>query len=57
MKTTKRIRYKVCEIGKTQIFGHTELLLEIPREMAMRALEETQVLYINKDVFMQQVEE
>eukprot|EP00347_Sterkiella_histriomuscorum_P012747 403367377 len=56
VKKTKRIRYKVHEISKAQIFGHDELLLDTPRQMTMRALEETNILYLNKETFLSIVE-
>ena len=56
MKKTKRVRYKVHELGKAQIFGHDELLLDVPRQMTVRALEETDVLYINKEHFLTKID-
>jgi len=52
VKTTKRIRYKIEELGKAQIFGHNELVLEIPRQTTIKCLEETNILYLNKEVFL-----
>jgi CRP-like cAMP-binding protein len=46
----------VYELGKSQIFGHDELLLDTPRQMTIRALEETNLLYLNKDQFLNLIE-
>ena len=43
----KRVKYKIQEKGPGTIFGHEEMLLGIPRETTIRALEEVEVLYLN----------
>eukprot|EP00347_Sterkiella_histriomuscorum_P006891 403351043 len=56
VKKTKRIRYKIQELGKAQIFGHNEMILEVPRQTTIKALEETNILYLNKEIFMEVIE-
>ncbi|CDW71420.1 UNKNOWN [Stylonychia lemnae] len=54
VKKTKRFRYKIQELGKASIFGHNELILKVPRQTTIKALEETTILYLNKEVFENQ---
>jgi CRP-like cAMP-binding protein len=57
VRTTKRIKYKVQELGKGSIFGHEEILLDIPRYHTIKALEEVEVFYLNKEKFLEILEE
>ena len=52
----KRVKYKIQEKGPGTIFGHEEMLLGIPRETTIRALEEVEVLYLNQEEFFKQME-
>lgn len=44
-------------MAKGSIFGHEEILLDIPRYHTIKALEEVEVFYLNKERFLEILEE
>jgi CRP-like cAMP-binding protein len=53
MKTTRRLQYRLREIKSGTLFGHEELLLGIKRRCRVRCTTNCEVIYLNKDEFME----
>jgi CRP-like cAMP-binding protein len=53
MKTTRRLQYRLREINSGTLFGHEELLLGIKRRCRVRCTSNCEVIYLNKDDFME----
>lgn len=56
VRTTTKYLYKLDDIKDNSIFGHEEIVLCKKREKTIKALEETQVFYMNLNMFQKQMD-
>jgi len=51
VRTTKRVQYTIGDTLPGGIFGHDEILLDMPRQTTAKTAEQTKVLYLNLEGF------